>query len=268
MSITAIVKIDKQDIYSVEVPGAELSITGKDSDGNAITFSENTVDLGDNAVLTKGSGEEIGWISGNSPTMVVLTDGEYVLHEVAAPEGYEVATDITFVIDNGNVVSVNGESTSEAIIVMVDAAIVTTTTELTTTTTEETTTTTTETKTLNDDIENTTNPSMVGNDELDNTTTTTAEETTTTETESTTTTETTASEITTTTTNATTTTTAKISGGNDSNNGTKSSSSNTSNNSKADSPKTGVAGVGTVMAVLALAGIGAFVARSRKDDDQ
>ena len=49
------------------------NITGKDADGNTIVFSDGTVDLGTDAVLTKGSGDEIGWISGNSPTMVVST---------------------------------------------------------------------------------------------------------------------------------------------------------------------------------------------------
>ena len=62
-----------------------------------------------------------------------------------------------------------------------------------------------------------------------------------------------------------------VAGGNDSNGGSKSGSaskSSSSSNSTANSPKTGVAGAGTAMAVLALAGIGAFLARSRKDDDQ
>ena len=240
--VTAEVKIDKQDVYSQEVPGAELTLTGKDKDGDTISFTDDVIDLGTDAVLVRGSGDDLSWISGNGPTTVKLTDGTYVLHEVAAPTGYEVATDITFVIEDGNVVSVDGEATSDHTITMVDEAI-------------ETTTTTTITSQLNDEVTTTTRGGMIDNDEVDGSTTTTTTETTET---TTTTTETTA------TTEAVTsvTTTAK----NTSDGGSKSSGG--SSKSTANSPKTGVKGVGTVMAILALAGAGAYVARSRKDDDQ
>ena len=231
--------IDKQDVYSKEVPGAQLTLTGKDSEGNTITFTGDVVDLGTDAVLVRGGGEDLSWISGNGPTTVKLTDGTYVLHEVAAPTGYEVATDITFVIENGNVVSVDGEATSDHTIVMVDEAIETTTA-----------TTTTVTSQLNEEITTTTRGGLIDGGDVDGSTTST--ETTTTTTETTATTEAVTS----------VTTTAQASSGS----GSKSSGS--SSKSNANSPKTGDNGVGTVMAVIALAAAGAYLARSRKHDDE
>ena len=53
-----------------EVKGATLTLTGKDSEGNAIVFA----------------------------------DGVYTLHEDAAPNGYKVASEVTFEIENGKLV--------------------------------------------------------------------------------------------------------------------------------------------------------------------
>lgn len=66
---------------SAELPGAKLTIT-KQSDGS-------TVD---------------SWTSGNTPhTIPMPEDGTYVLTEVTAPQGYEVAESITFIVKDGAV---------------------------------------------------------------------------------------------------------------------------------------------------------------------
>ena len=59
--------------------------------------------VGGNGTAMKTSGEELTWISGNGVTTVNnLPNGTYTLHEVSAPNGYEVATDITFVLKMAN----------------------------------------------------------------------------------------------------------------------------------------------------------------------
>ncbi len=228
---TAEVKIDKQNVYSEEVPGAELTLTGKNSDGSTITFAEDAIELGQDAVLVRGSGDDLSWISGNGPTSVKLTDGTYVLHEVAAPTGYVVATDITFVIEEGEVVSVDGEATSDHTITMVDEAEVTTTTSAIQ---------------LNEEVTTSTIGGIIDGGDVTNSTTTTT----------TTTTATTTPAVT-----AVPATTASSGG---SSSGSKSSGGS---GSKTNAPKTGVNGVGAVVAVLALASAGAYLARSRKHDD-
>jgi LPXTG-motif cell wall-anchored protein len=126
------VQIKKQDVHSKEVKGATLTLTGKDSSGNAIQFPENSVVPGDGAELVNGSGEKLVWISGDQPTDIKnLPDGTYTLHEEVAPNGYKVATDITFVIENAKLVKINdADVQADADIVMIDEAE-----EITTTTT-------------------------------------------------------------------------------------------------------------------------------------
>lgn len=67
------VQVSKKDITNdEELPGAQLTIS--DKDGNVIDE----------------------WISTNEPHEVVLEQGEYILTETTAPDGYEVAESITF----------------------------------------------------------------------------------------------------------------------------------------------------------------------------
>ena len=61
-----------------------------------------------------------------------------MLHEVAAPSGYAVTTDITFTIVNGQVTGNVGVSTDSNTVTMVDDMIVTTTTTTTVVTTTTT----------------------------------------------------------------------------------------------------------------------------------
>ena len=99
------VEISKQSVFGKELAGAELVLTGTDADGNEITFSISDVTAGKNAkLITDADGSEIRWISGDTPTMIGgLSDGHYILHETAAPTGYEVTTDIEFDIEDGQV---------------------------------------------------------------------------------------------------------------------------------------------------------------------
>lgn len=83
------VKISKRDIYGNELKGAKMQII--DSEGNIV--DEWTSD-GTNHVVSK------------------LGAGEYVLKEIAAPDGYVIATDIKFSVDiYGNVTVENVEAT-------------------------------------------------------------------------------------------------------------------------------------------------------------
>ena len=81
-------------------------------------------------MLVSDSGDTLEWISGDEPTNVRnLPDGVYTLHEEVAPNGYKVATDIVFVIENSRVTRIdNTDVDADAAIVMIDDALETTTT--------------------------------------------------------------------------------------------------------------------------------------------
>lgn len=97
------VKISKRDIYGNELKGAKMQI---------IDSEDNVVDE---------------WVSdGTNHIVSRLGAGEYVLKEIAAPDGYVIATDIKFSVDiysNVTVENVEATVTSEngnPLIVMVD----------------------------------------------------------------------------------------------------------------------------------------------------
>ena len=146
MTVTDIA-ISKKDTVGDELAGAKLTLTGKDFRDKDVVFDITKVELGTGAKLVSTeNGKELTWTSGTSATLVKdLPNGTYTLHEETAPEGYIVATDITFTIENGTVTGETGvDGTS---ITMVDDIIVTTTSTTTTTTTTTTSTTTTATTT-------------------------------------------------------------------------------------------------------------------------
>ncbi len=97
------VEISKQDIYGEELAGAEMQLI--DSEGNVV---DEWVSDGTNHVVTE------------------LPVGKYVLKEIAAPDGYIIATDISFeVFADGSAVVENVEATATTedghpLIVMVD----------------------------------------------------------------------------------------------------------------------------------------------------
>ncbi len=99
-------KISKQTVDSKELPGATLSLTGKDAEGKDIEFDLSDVVLGTGADMTQKTGttKEIVFTSGTTPTYVKnLPDGSYTLKETNAPEGYEIATEITFTVKDGKI---------------------------------------------------------------------------------------------------------------------------------------------------------------------
>ncbi|MDE6783764.1 MAG: hypothetical protein K2J26_00065 [Ruminococcus sp.] len=116
------VRISKSNVYGDELPGATLTLTGTDADGNSITFDSENIILGKGAQLVTADESGFTWISGSRPTFISnLPDGTYVLHEEAAPNGYKIASDITFTVDDGDII---GESeVSGNIVTMVDDMI-------------------------------------------------------------------------------------------------------------------------------------------------
>ncbi|ELC8405839.1 hypothetical protein QYB72_003045, partial [Clostridium perfringens] len=105
----------------------KLIVTDKD-DTKEVIFSKQ--DLGGNELvgatieLKKADGTVIEtWKSDGKAHSFQLVAGDYIFHESAAPEGYEVATDIAFTVKNdgtvtSNDVKVSGDSNNH--IVMVD----------------------------------------------------------------------------------------------------------------------------------------------------
>ncbi|MDE5769632.1 MAG: hypothetical protein K2H82_09630, partial [Oscillospiraceae bacterium] len=296
----ATIKIDKQDVFGEEVEGATLTLFGRDKNGNTVIFEEDSLIVGGNGTAVNTSGEELTWISGNGITEISnLPDGTYTLHEVTAPDGYEVATDITFVIENGKLTTIDSNTVAEDdVIVMIDEAKKEETTtshgevvlpidgsETTTSHGEgdswfewsETTTSHGEVVLPIDGSETTTATTKESAAPASETTTTETTATTTTNTETTTTTDTTTTE-TTTTTNTTTlissssstarTNTVKTNTNNTvSRSTTPATNRTTSNNTTASaSPKTGSKEIEVTISLLAISGIALFLTR-RKDDE-
>ncbi|MDK0572042.1 SpaA isopeptide-forming pilin-related protein [Clostridium perfringens] len=120
-----VVSFGKDD--KVVAEGNKLTVTDKD-DTKEVIFSKQ--DLGGNELagatieLKKADGTVIEtWKSDGKAHSFQLVAGDYIFHESAAPEGYEVATDITFTVKNdgtvtSNDVKVSGDSNNH--IVMVD----------------------------------------------------------------------------------------------------------------------------------------------------
>ena len=99
------VKISKQAVGGgKELEGATLTLTGKDEAGKTISFTDDNV-AGTTATISDDKAT-ITFVSGDAPTEIKdLADGTYTLTEKAAPEGYEIASSITFTIKDGKVVA-------------------------------------------------------------------------------------------------------------------------------------------------------------------
>ncbi|WP_295068129.1 SpaA isopeptide-forming pilin-related protein [Ruminococcus sp.] len=100
------VSIRKTDIYGKELTGAKMRLINKNGD-----------------IIDE-------WTSGNDSHIINnITADEYTLKEIAAPDGYVIATDIRFTIDENGIVTVNGVKTNAynadgvPCITMVDNAI-------------------------------------------------------------------------------------------------------------------------------------------------
>lgn len=82
-------KFSKTDVFGEELPGATITIL--DSKGNQVK---------------KADGTDLTWVSTDKPYYVEgLADGDYVMHETVAPEGYVLrTTDIPFTVKNDKAV--------------------------------------------------------------------------------------------------------------------------------------------------------------------
>ena len=171
------VKISKTDVAGSEIKGAKLTLTVTD---NKTPLTGVKVTGG--ATDTVKSANSISFISGTEESVLTgIPDGNYVLTETQAPEGYEISESISFTVENGVV-----KGSDDSKITMIDdlkpvvTTTVTTTVTTEATTTEETTEATTEATTTEATTVTTPEETTVA------TTVTTPEETTVTTTEATT----------------------------------------------------------------------------------
>ena len=94
-----LIKINKTDIFGKELEGAQLQL--QNEDGKILDT----------------------WISNNTIHEFEVEAGTYILHETSAPEGYEIATDIYFnVNDDGTITSkdVEIDKNNQNLITMID----------------------------------------------------------------------------------------------------------------------------------------------------
>ncbi|MCR5528794.1 MAG: DUF5979 domain-containing protein [Saccharofermentans sp.] len=119
--VTATVDISKKDtVAGEELPGAQITITSNDN----IDLSSCVVTGGGSNITV--SGNVISFISGDVPTTIEgLPVGTYTMHEITAPDGYQVATDIEFTVgDDGSVTGSSistSTATGNAVVTMLDA---------------------------------------------------------------------------------------------------------------------------------------------------
>ena len=94
-----VVKVSKVDIAD-----------GKELEGAKIQLLENGVVIDE-------------WVSGKEPHVItgLKTEVEYTLRETVAPEGYELTTDTTFIIDKYGVVTATGSKVEDGVILIEDA---------------------------------------------------------------------------------------------------------------------------------------------------
>ena len=115
------VDISKKSVLGSEVVGASIEITRTDVNdfkftAANVTFGEGATDTNQADLEATGGSSKISFKSGSKDTVLHnLPDGTYKMHEVAAPDGYLVATDITFTVENGAVVA-SGTSVEAAVI--------------------------------------------------------------------------------------------------------------------------------------------------------
>ena len=107
-----------------ELPGAKLTLSAVNGNDKLKLYQSNFADQ-------QGTSEDdgvISWTSGTTPKYLInLPDGTYTLHEEATPDDsmYGYAEDMTFVIESGKVISVNGKEVTSTnnLVVMEDSVI-------------------------------------------------------------------------------------------------------------------------------------------------
>ncbi len=198
----AIIKVgENEDGSSDPLPGASMKLTYNGEGSLDKVTADGDINISGNIITWESTDKQL--------TLENIPDGEYVLQETAAPDGYEIATDITFSVIDGKVQNIKiGETTTDydGVITMFDALkpVETTTVTVTTAETTNTTVTTTTTAATTEETEITTVTTIIT---VTSTVVTTETETTTTEV---TTTETTVTTVTTTETSVTTVTSKPV----------------------------------------------------------
>lgn len=99
-----------------ELPGAVLTVYEAAEDGSIVRD-----EAGNEVVARTITGESLSWISGTEMKKIEgLKTGAYVLREITAPDGYEVAEEITFTLMPDGSVTVGGEACEGNIVRMQD----------------------------------------------------------------------------------------------------------------------------------------------------
>lgn len=99
-----------------ELPGAVLTVYEAAEDGSIVRD-----EAGNEVVARTITGESLSWTSGTEMKKIEgLKTGAYVLREITAPDGYEVAEEITFTLMPGGAVTVGGEACEGNIVRMQD----------------------------------------------------------------------------------------------------------------------------------------------------
>ncbi|MDE5861937.1 MAG: choice-of-anchor A family protein, partial [Ruminococcus sp.] len=125
------IKISKKDMGGEPLPGAVFTLTRQKTDGTNATFDKTKLVYDENYVSFREDDTVIRWNSnGISDTdnkipdkaeleIRNLLDGNYTLHEVSAPDGYQLAADVKFTIENG-VIKINKTAVEDNNIVVTD----------------------------------------------------------------------------------------------------------------------------------------------------
>ena len=111
------IQIDKRDITGEnEVAGATLTLTNDD----LTTEQWDAIAAADTDLTAVGNG--VQWISSDAAKNIVgLPSGTYTLKEIAAPDGYAYAEDITFTVEKDGTITVDAANKDEnGVIVMKD----------------------------------------------------------------------------------------------------------------------------------------------------
>ena len=114
------VSVSKVDIANGdELPGAHIEILREATEADAEDENTKYADETKTLVIV----EE--WISEKEPHVIegLLTDTEYILRETVAPNGYDIATDTKFTIDEEGNVTSTGSVTEDGILLVEDGML-------------------------------------------------------------------------------------------------------------------------------------------------
>ncbi|MBQ8297806.1 MAG: hypothetical protein IJX77_08500 [Ruminococcus sp.] len=86
-----------------------MKLTGVDADGNAIGFDENSINIDSGGGIISYDETALCWKVGYTAAEINnLPDGTYTISQMEVHLGYQLAADVTFVIENGDLTEVTG----------------------------------------------------------------------------------------------------------------------------------------------------------------